>query len=661
MKSYRLPSNKLFIPLLKINALKQISILRQIDTLKQTDKNAATNILSKSTNNGSCLLTMMTSTIAFAVMSAVATSSYAALPYVQPFDEGLVTQSLSNQPTPNSPDDHDNPDNNDDSNNSNTALNPVNQIHKNSSVMNVADNVKVVTIEPTDYDEENQENIERTELIDQLFINNDPAQDNPSGDEEASTSVPLNQVSPDTLKTFVGVIDIVRKQYIEPVDDEKLFSYAMQGMLKNLDAHAEFLDAQRYANLQAFTQGDLAEIGIDATFDTEQGNWVVQRVVPSSPADLAGVKAGFYLHQINDRKLNEHTRAHDVKQLLQGFAGSMVDIVVSNAGRRARKLTLQRTLSTITSVKVKLDRGIAIVQIPNFQENTRQEILDALVELNAPIYGVILDVRDNPGGVLGSAVDVAGLFISDAEVVQVENRQGEIQILSTHGKAYLADIPVMILQNRYSASASEVLASSLQYNKRATIIGETSYGKGTVQSVIPIDNGQAVKLTVADYLRPNGSQIDGQGVRPDITLVSETHEKFYDNLFSIVGQTTAKASYDNLQQLNLASVSSDTRAKISNEIQWQKQAVNILLEQIDYQYRNASASMQDSIKHAKKHHRSIGFFFNNSKKEPKEPSPDNNSSNLAPAILLVYPEEAVEEGDILQDNESPTLSKSIYK
>ena len=144
--------------------------------------------------------------------------------------------------------------------------------------------------------------------------------------------------------------------------------------------------------------------------------------------------------------------------------------------------------------------------------------MQSLIDLDAPITGVLLDVRDNPGGVLTSAIDVASLFMKDTDVVQVKGRQGDPRILATKGSALLAPLPVVILQNRYSASAAEVLASSLQAQNRATIAGETSYGKGSVQSVIALNDEQAVKLTVAHYLTTEGTKIDKVGVQPDVTL-----------------------------------------------------------------------------------------------------------------------------------------------
>ncbi|MGP4716583.1 S41 family peptidase [Psychrobacter sp. T6-6] len=330
--------------------------------------------------------------------------------------------------------------------------------------------------------------------------------------------VSLNAISPETLKTFVAVVDLVRRQYIDAVNDEELFNNAMSGMLTKLDSHAEFLDAEAYENLRAFTEGDVGDIGIKVTYQADAGYWVVTDVIDDSPADKKGIAVGDYLHQIDEFKLDENRKSNDIDQLLTGIAGTQVDIITSKAGRRKHTTTLQRNNSHPQVIQTKLVDGMAVIKLPAFQNNSREKLLEGLIDLNAPISGVLLDMRDNPGGVLTSAVSVASLFMSDTDVVQVQARQDQSRVLPTQGNALLKPLPMVVLQNRYSASAAEVLASSLQAQKRATIVGEVSYGKGSVQSVIPLNDEQAVKLTVANYMTASGRQIDGIGVEPDVSL-----------------------------------------------------------------------------------------------------------------------------------------------
>lgn len=330
--------------------------------------------------------------------------------------------------------------------------------------------------------------------------------------------VSLKAISPETLKTFVAVVDLVRREYVDTVNDEELFSNAMSGMLTKLDSHAEFLDAEAYENLRAFTEGDVGDIGIKVQYQPKVGYWVITEVVDGSPADKKGIAVGDYLHQVDEFKLGEDEESNDIEQLLTGIAGTQVDVVTSKAGRRKHTTTLQRNHNHPQVIETRLEDGMAIVRLPAFQNNSREKLLQGLIDLDAPVKGVLLDMRDNPGGVLASAVSVASLFMTNTDVVQVKGRQSESRTLSTQGAALLDTMPVVVLQNRYSASAAEVLASSLQAQKRATILGEVSYGKGSVQSVIPLNDEQAVKLTVAHYMTASGKKIDGVGVAPDVTL-----------------------------------------------------------------------------------------------------------------------------------------------
>lgn len=354
-------------------------------------------------------------------------------------------------------------------------------------------------------------------VADQSVLNNESAVINTDIPVEVA-QVSLNAISPETLKTFVALIDLVRREYVDTVNDEELFNNAMSGMLTKLDSHAEFLDAEAYENLRAFTEGDVGDIGIKVEYQPTLGYWVITEVMDDSPADKKGIAVGDYLHQVDEFKLGEDEESNDIEQLLTGIAGTQVDVVTSKAGRRKHTTTLQRNNSHPQLIETRLVDGMAIVRLPAFQNNSREKLLQSLIDLDKPVTGMLLDLRDNPGGVLASAVSVASLFMKDTDVVQVKSRQADSRTLSTKGAALLEPLPVVVLQNRYSASAAEVLASSLQAQKRATILGEVSYGKGSVQSVIPLNDEQAVKLTVANYMTASGKKIDGIGVEPDVAL-----------------------------------------------------------------------------------------------------------------------------------------------
>ena len=335
---------------------------------------------------------------------------------------------------------------------------------------------------------------------------------------EQIQQVALGAVSPVTVEKFVKMIDIIRQNYVTNVDDESLFANAMAGTLAGLDPYSEYLDANAFENLRLFTEGDIGSIGVSVSFHADVDSWVFDDVLPNSPAAKAGIQRGNYLHQINDNKLDSTRTSQDVDQLLTGIAGTTARLLVSDKGRRKHLVVVQRTLVQQQAMSANIINGVAVVHIPVFQNNTQQQFLMALTKLNQPFSVLVLDLRNNPGGVLSAANDIASLFMNDKVVVQIKNRQGIQEVMRTHGKAQFADLPLVVLQNRYSASAAEVLASALQNNQRAKVYGETSYGKGSIQSIVPINDSEAVKLTVAHYYSSKGEKIDGVGVKPDVTL-----------------------------------------------------------------------------------------------------------------------------------------------
>ncbi len=333
-----------------------------------------------------------------------------------------------------------------------------------------------------------------------------------------SGRVPLGTISPNTLKTFVQAVDLMRREYVDVVDDETLFYHAINGMLSHIDRNAEFLDAKAFSDIQSFTEGQVASVGVTAAWQARENHWVVTEVAADSPAKLAGIEPGDYLHQIGEVKLNTNQTDNDIAQLLSGISGTNVEVTFSKAGRSKKSVNLTRNQAKQSQIEMIVQNGIVIIKLPVFQNNTRQEILNQVAHAGIPIQGMIIDLRNNPGGVLEAAVDVASLFMRKQVVTQVQNRQGIERVMETQGSPLFESLPLIILQNRYSASASEVLASSLQTQNRALVVGETSYGKGSVQSVIPLDHNQGIKLTTAHYLTAKGVKIDGVGVIADVSF-----------------------------------------------------------------------------------------------------------------------------------------------
>ncbi|ELA08345.1 C-terminal processing peptidase [Moraxella macacae 0408225] len=351
------------------------------------------------------------------------------------------------------------------------------------------------------------------------------AEENP--DIGQAANIPLGAIAPSTIAKFVKMIDVVRQDYVETVDDEQLFVNAMNGVLTRLDPYSEYLDAKAFENLRLFTEGDVGSIGVQVSYHPDEKMWVFDDVLANSPADQAGIQPGYYLHQINDNKLNDEQTQQDIEQVLSGIAGTSLKLTISDKGRRKHSVNVQRNLVEQQSVQARMDQGVVIVQIPVFQNNTLQQVMRAIAGLEEPFNAVILDVRNNPGGVLSSANDVASLFMNNKMLVQIKNRNGLQETMKTYHNARLANVPLAVIQNRYSASAAEVLASALQENQRAKIYGETSYGKGSIQSIIPVNDNEAVKLTVAHYYSGKGRQIDGVGVKADVEL--KNGEKMWEN------------------------------------------------------------------------------------------------------------------------------------
>lgn len=319
----------------------------------------------------------------------------------------------------------------------------------------------------------------------------------------------LGGLSPNDLKNFVQVFETVRQEYADPLDDQVIMQAAMRGLLREIDPYGEWLDAARYQSLKSWSGGAVASIGAKLE-NTEQGFLVIQSDVPA-------LAVGDVITQWNDARTLGKTDS-EMAAMLRGTAGSSVRVVFSRGGAK-HTLTLVRDKAVPTPLELRVVDGIAIVRLGAFHTSTRADILTALARVDASISAMVLDVRDNPGGVLDSALEVAGLFF-DGKVAKISHQNGEPITLYTKGAPRLVDMPLLVWQNKASASAAEVLALGLKTQKRAIIVGENSYGKGSVQSVLPVGSG-AVKLTTAHYLGLDDVRIDGVGVAADIAINDE--------------------------------------------------------------------------------------------------------------------------------------------
>jgi carboxyl-terminal processing protease len=323
------------------------------------------------------------------------------------------------------------------------------------------------------------------------------------------------------LSNFTKVLDLIERNYVDKVDSEELTNNAIEGMLKTLDPYSAYLSPERYKELEIGTSGEFGGVGMEVA--VENGVLKVISPIEGSPADLAGIKPGDLITEI-DGKPTQGMVVYDAVKLLRGPKGSNVTITVTREGEASRNITLTRDIIHIKSVKYKLlDNEIGYIKISQFQENVSDELNDALSKLEfengGSLRGLVLDLRNNPGGLLDEAIEVADQFIDKGLIVSVRGRT------SNQSKEYYATkgdserkVSLVVLVNKGSASASEVVAEALQDSKRATIVGSKTFGKGSVQTIIQLDDGSGLKLTTAKFYAPSGRSISDVGVTPDIIV-----------------------------------------------------------------------------------------------------------------------------------------------
>ncbi len=333
---------------------------------------------------------------------------------------------------------------------------------------------------------------------------------------------PENKLPLDELRTFTGVLDAVKQDYVEPVKDKDLLENAIRGLLSNLDPHSAYLDAEAFQDLQIGTTGEFGGLGIEV--GQEEGFLKVIAPIDDTPAQRAGIRAGDLIIRLDDVSVKGMALT-DAIQKMRGKPNTPITLTIIREGaRKPLKFKLIREVIQVKSVKSRLlEPGFGYVRITQFQAKTAQNLQQALQELEqqnkAPLRGLVLDLRNNPGGVLNGAVEVADDFLDGGVIVQTKGRgNGSDQSYKATPGDLLKAAPIVVLVNGGSASASEIVAGALQDHRRALIVGERTFGKGSVQSILPLGNGTAVKLTTARYYTPNDRSIQAEGIVPDIKL-----------------------------------------------------------------------------------------------------------------------------------------------
>ena len=329
----------------------------------------------------------------------------------------------------------------------------------------------------------------------------------------------------DELRVFSEALSIVRKNYVEDTKPKDLVYGAIKGMLGSLDPHSAFMSPEQFKEMQVDTKGEFGGLGIQ--IGIKDGMLTVIAPIEDTPAYKAGIKAGDKIIKIN----NEFTKdmsLHDAVSKMRGAPSSSVKITVIREGwKETKDFTMVREIIKIKSVKSKLiEDSIGYVKINQFQEQTSSDLSSAIEKLTQQnITALILDLRNNPGGLLNSAVDVSSQFLQSGKlVVFIKDRKGEkIEYRSSTNKLN-SNIPMVVLVNQGSASASEIVAGALKDWNRAVIIGTQTFGKGSVQSVVPLGDGSALRLTTARYYTPKGVSIQTTGITPDIMVKPEVKE-----------------------------------------------------------------------------------------------------------------------------------------
>ncbi len=328
------------------------------------------------------------------------------------------------------------------------------------------------------------------------------------------------------LKVFSEALSLVRKNYVEDVKPKDLIYGAIKGMLSSLDPHSAFMTPEQYKEMQVDTKGEFGGIGIQ--IGVKDNMLTVIAPLEDTPAYRAGIKSGDKIIKINN-DFTKDMALHDAVSKMRGAPSTSVKITILREGwKETKEFNLMREVIKINSVKSKLlEDGIGYIKLTQFQEQTASDLTTAMEKLaEQNINSLVLDLRNNPGGLLNSAVDVSSQFLlPDKLVVFIKDRKGEkVEYRSGKNKSN-STIPMVVLVNQGSASASEIVAGALKDWNRAVLIGTQTFGKGSVQSVVPLGDGSALRLTTARYYTPNGVSIQTTGITPDIVVKPEVKDK----------------------------------------------------------------------------------------------------------------------------------------
>jgi carboxyl-terminal processing protease len=340
----------------------------------------------------------------------------------------------------------------------------------------------------------------------------------PSPEQKTTSSPLLNS------QMFDSILDLVKKDYVEEVTDDKLLAGALNGMLGALDPHSSYMDPKTYASLKSETKGEFGGLGMEVTME----NGLVKIISPidDTPAQKEGLEASDLIVAIDKKPVSGMTLQEAV-DLLRGEPGTKVRVHIKRKDKDVFEKTITRAIIHVKAVKWRVEGNIGYIRISTFNENTvpliKEAMTDIKKQLGDKLEGLVIDVRNDPGGLLDSAIGASDLFLNKGqEIVSTRGRSLKVDSRAyADGQDIAAGIPIVVLVNGGSASASEILAGALQDNHRAIVVGTKSFGKGSVQIVLPLTNGGAIKLTTARYYTPSGRSIQAKGIEPDIVIEQE--------------------------------------------------------------------------------------------------------------------------------------------
>ena len=341
----------------------------------------------------------------------------------------------------------------------------------------------------------------------------------------AGSSAAADPVDLQDIRNFSRVYQMVRQAYVEKVDNKTLMKAAITGMLAGLDPHSEYLDKEGLQQLSEDTSGQYSGLGIEVL--QVDGGLKIVSPIDDTPAARAGIKPGDSIVKING-KLVDPQNVNDMFQQLRGKPGSKITLTIMHEGSdKLVDMPLVRELISVSSVKVReLEPGYAYIRISQFQDDTAADLqkkLGELVAKNGPQKGAVLDLRNNPGGLLTAAVGVSDDFLDAGTIVTTRGRLQDANMsFKAHPGDQLNGAPLIVLTNNGTASAAEIVSGALKDNHRALTMGQRTFGKGVVQTVLPLDADHAVKITTARYYTPNGTSIQAEGIKPDIALADLT-------------------------------------------------------------------------------------------------------------------------------------------